>query len=110
MVDRAFAMTVELLEKNLTQLEGIAQALYDYETIDSIELHLVIDEGLEALREEKEAEDAEYREKKARDKELGREEKYAAGVKDALAEESPGEDLPEDVEEEVEEELFLDEE
>lgn len=110
LVDRAFAMTVELLEKNLTQLEGIAQALYDYETIDSIELHLVIDEGLEALREKKEAEDAEYREKKARDKELGREEKYAAGVKDALAEESLGEDLPEDVEEEVEEELFLDEE
>ena len=60
-VDRAYAQTLELLENNLDKLQGIADALSEYETIDSEELHLVIDEGFEALRVKKEAEEAKYR-------------------------------------------------
>lgn len=74
-VDRAYAQTLEMLEANLDKLEGIAQALSEYETINSEELHLIIDEGFEALRMKKDAEEVVYRlEKERREAPLQQEE------------------------------------
>ncbi len=48
-VDRAYAQTIDLLQRNIDKLEGVTMALSEYETIDSQEFALVIEKGFDAL-------------------------------------------------------------
>lgn len=53
-VDRAYAQTLDLLQKNKEKLDGVTMALSEYETIDADEFALVLEKGYEALVQKKE--------------------------------------------------------
>ncbi|NLY73227.1 MAG: ATP-dependent zinc metalloprotease FtsH [Tissierellia bacterium] len=55
-VDRAYDQTLSLLRNNRDKLDAVAMALSEYETIDASEFELVMNQGFEALKALKDAE------------------------------------------------------
>ncbi len=53
-VDRAYAQTLDLLNKNRDKLDGVTRALSEYETIDAEEFNLVMEEGFQGLKMKRE--------------------------------------------------------